>query len=154
MKHEFIATMQRAEGMDGAYVVIPFDVEQAFGAKRVKVKAWFDGVLYRGSIVRMEGEYLLGLTKAVRAQIGKQPGAQLTVQVEKDEEERSVEVPPELAVALNALPEVAVYFHSLSYSHQREYVLWIDSAKTEATRTARVEKTVAMLSEKRTFREK
>lgn len=154
MEYVFTAEIHQAEGIDGAYVVVPFDVESIFGAKRVKVKAWFDGVLYRGSVVRMDGEYLVGLTKEIRNRIGKQPGALVEVKLEKDEEERMVELPQELRNALEGMQEAKAYFDKLSYSHKREYVLWIDSAKTAETRTARVEKTIAMLSANKTFRAK
>ena len=154
MEHVFTAEIQQAEGMDGAYVIVPFDVEQVFGAKRVKVKAWFDGAPYRGSIVRMDVEYLVGLTKDIRKQIGKQPGAIVEVRLEKDEEARVVELPSELKAAFEITPEIKAYFDKLSYSHQREYVLWIDGAKTSETRANRTEKTVAMLAQKRTLREK
>lgn len=52
-----------------------------FGKGRVKVHATFDGHPYDGSIVNMgmkdeEGNicYILGIQKAIRATIGKQPG--------------------------------------------------------------------------------
>lgn len=154
MEHIFITKIQQAEGLDGAYVVIPFDVEHTFGAKRVKVKAWFDGVLYRGSIVRMDGEYMVGLTKEIRNLIGKQPGAQVEVRIEKDEDERTVELPEELELALIKLPGTRDFFEKLSYSHKREYVLWIDSAKTAETRLRRTEKTLEMLVAKKMFRDK
>ena len=35
----------------------------------------------------------------------------------------------------------------LSYSHQREYVMWINEAKKEATRQSRVMKTIEMLKQ-------
>ena len=49
----FDAVIQKVEGIDGAYVEIPFDVREAFGRGRVKVRATFDGVPYDGSVVRM-----------------------------------------------------------------------------------------------------
>ncbi|TYP48134.1 DUF1905 domain-containing protein [Thermosediminibacter litoriperuensis] len=53
MKQRFQAEIKKHEGINGAYIETPFDVEAVFGAKRVKVKAYFDGKEYRGSIVRM-----------------------------------------------------------------------------------------------------
>ena len=34
---------------------VPFDVEEAFGSKRPKVKAMIEGVPYRGILTRMGG---------------------------------------------------------------------------------------------------
>jgi uncharacterized protein YdeI (YjbR/CyaY-like superfamily) len=40
------------------------------------------------------------------------------------------------------------FFGSLSYTHQKEYVRWIESAKKEETRRARILKTTEMLGRK------
>ncbi|HCF48791.1 MAG TPA: hypothetical protein DER60_00825, partial [Syntrophomonas sp.] len=82
----FTAIVKKHEGINGAYVEIPFDVEEVFGAKRVKVKARFDGVEYRGSIVRMGGCYWIGLTQELRKTIAKNPGDSVQVEIEKDED--------------------------------------------------------------------
>ena len=60
------------------------------------MQASFNGVWYRGSIVRMGGVMMLGVTKAVMAEAGAGPGDVLDVVVENDEVPREVEVPPEL----------------------------------------------------------
>ncbi|MCI8497095.1 MAG: DUF1905 domain-containing protein [Clostridiales bacterium] len=73
--YEFDAVIQKVEGIDGAYVEIPFDVRAVFGKGRVPVDATFDGVPYQGSLVRMKTPgHILGLRKDIRAKIGKQPG--------------------------------------------------------------------------------
>jgi hypothetical protein len=51
-KRAFTATIQNAGG-GGAFVEVPFDVEQAFGSKKPKVRALIEGVPYRGTLVRM-----------------------------------------------------------------------------------------------------
>ena len=50
---KFEAVIKKHPQKDAAYIEMPFDVEAVFGAKRVKVVAKFDGVEYRGSIVKM-----------------------------------------------------------------------------------------------------
>lgn len=139
MEWKFDATIQAAEGIDGAYVVIPFDVPQAFGARRVKVAVTFDGEPYRGSIVPMGGEFLLGLTKAVRQVIGKGPGDTVAVVLRRDEEPRIVTLGDDARAALDADEAARAAFDKMSYSHQRQYQLWIDEAKTEATRAKRIQ---------------
>ena len=68
---EPLAVIEDAGG-GGMFVSIPFDVEAAFGKKRVKVIATIDGVLYRGSLMRMGGPcHILGVLKDIRRQIGK-----------------------------------------------------------------------------------
>lgn len=72
---EFDAVIHKVEGIDGAYVEIPFDVKATFGKGRVPVTATFDGYPYDGSLVRMGTPgHIIGIRKEIRAKIGKQPG--------------------------------------------------------------------------------
>ena len=74
-RYAFDAVIRKVPDIDGAYVEIPLDVKREFGKGRVKVRAWFDGVEYEGSLVRMKTPFhILGIRKDIRAAIGKQPG--------------------------------------------------------------------------------
>lgn len=151
-EHAFSAVI-RAAGGGGAYVDVPFDVEEAFGRKRVPVVAHIDGEPYRGSLVRMGGPaHMLLIRKDVRERIGKQPGDTVSVTLREDTEERTVDVPEDLAAALAADDDAATFFNGLSYTHRREYVQWITEAKREQTRRDRVAKTLGMLQEGRRSR--
>ena len=77
----FDAVLQAVPDKGGAYVVFPWNIREEFGNGRVKVHTTFDGVPYDGSIVNMgvrdeAGEicYIIGVLKAIRQAIGKQPG--------------------------------------------------------------------------------
>ena len=141
----FRAPIERGIG-GGAFVVVPFDVEAAFGAKRIKVKALIDGQPYRGSLVRMGGPgHILGVLKEIQARIGKSIGDEVEVVVEEDVEPRLVEAPADLKAALAADPAARQAYDRLSYTHQREYVRWIDEAKREPTRRERIDRTVDRL---------
>src|SRR5215831_14946966 len=95
-KQTFTATIQNAGG-GGAFVEVPFDVEEAFGSKRPKIKALIEGVPYRGLLVRMGGpNHMLLVLKGIREQIGKTFGDEIKVTVEEDIEERVVTIPAEL----------------------------------------------------------
>jgi uncharacterized protein YdeI (YjbR/CyaY-like superfamily) len=59
----------------------------------------------------------------------------------------TLDIPAELTRVL-ARKKLNEFFGSLSYTHQKEYVRWIESAKKEETRAARVVKTVEMLGRK------
>jgi hypothetical protein len=146
-KHTFTATIQNAGG-GGAFVDVPFDVEAAFGSKRPKVKAMIEGVPYRGILTRMGTEcHLLVVLKEIREQIGKTFGDEVAITVEPDTEPRVIEVPAELKKAFKTEKEAKVFFDKLSYTHQKEYITWIDEAKREETRQNRIAKTVEMLKE-------
>jgi hypothetical protein len=59
--------------------------------------ALVDGEPYRGSIAPMGGgRHVLGISKAIRAAIGKDVGDSVKVVLEHDSEPRTVETPPDL----------------------------------------------------------
>lgn len=138
-QHSFSAVIEGAEG-GGAFVTVPFDVEATFGKKRVKVTATFDGVSYRGSVVRMGGDaHILLVRKDVRTAIGKGVGDCVAVTLAEDTEPRTLNPPEDFLAALEARPDALHSFQALSYSHQRQYVQWITEAKRPQTRAKRIE---------------
>jgi hypothetical protein len=142
----FTAPLEEAP-RGGAYVVVPPEVVDGLGGGgRMKVAATFDRIPYRGSIVRMGGESVIGVLKDIRAQLGKGPGDEIVVTVEPDLEERVVEIPPELATLLEAHPEARKAFDALSYSHRREHASHVAEAKKAETRQRRAEKTIESLT--------
>ncbi|MBP1755772.1 MAG: antitermination protein NusB [Firmicutes bacterium] len=149
MRQEFDAVIKKVEGVNGAYIEPPFDVEAVFGAKRVKVLATFDSASYRGSLVRMGGCYMLGMTQEIRRQIGKDAGDMVRVTIEKDEEERVLEIPEDFKIALESDNKALETYDKLSYSGKKDYILWITDAKREETRKDRINKAIAKLTEGR-----
>jgi hypothetical protein len=146
-RQRFRARIEDAGG-GGAFVTVPFDVEQVYGAKRVKVRATFDGAPYRGTLVRMGGPcHILPILKEIRERIGKNCGDEVEVVLEEDTAPRVVAVPPDLQAALSDNPSAAAFFAQLSYTHQKEYVRWVEDAKREQTRQARIVRTVELLLE-------
>jgi hypothetical protein len=142
---KFTARIEEAP-RGGAFVVLPAPVIQELGGGgRIKVKATFDGIPYRGSIVRMGGESVIGLLKDIRGGLGKGPGDDIEVTVERDLEEREVEIPAELAALLDASPAAQKAFDALSYSHRREHALHVAEAKKPETRQRRAAKTIETL---------
>ncbi len=143
----FTAIIQNAGG-GGAFVDVPFDVEAVFGSKRPRVKAMIEGVPYRGILTRMGTEHhILIILKDIRQKIGKSFGDEVTITVEPDTEPRVLDIPAELKKALKTEKEAQAFFDKLSYTHRREYVLWINEAKKEETRRNRVAKAIEMLKE-------
>lgn len=147
-KQTFKALIQNAGG-GGAFVEVPFDVEKEFGSKKPRVKALIEGIPYRGTLVRMGTDcHLLLVLKSIREQAGKTFGDEVKVTVEPDTEERVVELPAELKKAFKVEKDAKAFFDKLSYTHQREYVMWINEAKKEETRQSRITKTIEMLKKK------
>ncbi len=145
--YTFTAPIQNAGG-GGAFVEIPFDVEKAFGSKKPRIKAMIEGVPYRGTLVRMGSEcHMLIILKGIREQIGRTFGDKVMITVEADDEPRVVKVPMDLMKELKKDKEARAFFVKLSYTHQKEYVKWIEDAKKDETRRARIVKTIEMLKQ-------
>jgi len=151
-KHTFNATIQNAGG-GGAIVEVPFDVEKELGSKRPKIKAMIEGVPYRGLLVRMGGpNHILIILKGIREQVGKTFGDEIKVSVELDVEERVATVPAALKRAFKSDQDAKAAFEKLSYTHQKEYVTWINEAKKEETRTRRITQTMEKLKKRKKSR--
>ncbi len=146
-KYSFTATIEAASvGGGGACILFPYDVEKEFGTKgRVPVQATFDGIPYTGSLVKYgQPQHMLGILKALREHLGKQPGDKVKVELWKDEATRTVDIPADFAALLKKEKLLPV-FEKLSYTHRKEYVRWITEAKKAETRAARLTKSIAML---------
>jgi len=130
---KFTAVIQKDAKMDVTFIYIDFDVEKAFGKKRLKVKVWYDKVLYRGLLTKYKGVYHVIINKEIRAQIGKTAGETISVKIEEDLEERTVEIPIVMEDFFKKEKALKAVFDKLAFTHQKEYVVWITSAKKEET---------------------
>ena len=75
MELRFSAVILQNQDMDAAYVEVPYDIKKLFGKGRLLVNAAFDGIPYRGQVVKMGTPcYIIGVTKQIRRQIGKDFG--------------------------------------------------------------------------------
>ncbi len=115
------------------------------GAKRFPVRATVNGYTWRTTVTPMRGEYLLGLSRAVREAAGVEAGARVDVKLELDRAPREVELPQALAAALNGDAAARAAFEALSFTHRKEYARWIAEAKREDTRERRVARALERL---------
>jgi hypothetical protein len=115
------------------------------GAKRFPVVATVNGYTWRTTVVRMGGEFLLGLSKEVRQGAGAEAGDEVDVTLELDTAPREVEVPEALAAALAADPEAKASFDRMAFTHRKEYARWIADAKQEQTRQRRLGQALEMI---------
>jgi len=146
----FDGKLQHEEG-GGTFVVFPYDVEKLYGVKgRVPVKVTFDGIPYRGSMVKMgTPHHLLLLLKEIREKLGKDRGDTVHVTVELDKAPRVVILAKDVEAAYKKAKVLEAY-RSMSYSHQREYNLWIEDAKQAETRRRRIDKAIEQIRAKKT----
>jgi uncharacterized protein YdeI (YjbR/CyaY-like superfamily) len=99
-------------------------------------------------MVKMGGPcHILLILKDIRERLGKDRGDTVHVTVELDEAPRVVVLSKDVEAAYQKA-KVLDQYRSLSFSHQREYNLWIEDAKQAETRKRRIEKAVAELRAK------
>ncbi|KYJ97317.1 YdeI/OmpD-associated family protein [Microbacterium sp. CH1] len=120
--------------------VASFDAGKAF-----PVAVTIGGRTARLRLARMGGENMIGLSKAARADLGVEIDQEVDAVIRLDTAERTVEVPPALAAALDADPAVRAAFDALSPSARKEHARAVAEAKQEATRERRISKIVESL---------
>lgn len=62
---------------------------------------------------------------------------------------RQITLPPDMKAVLEQSPNALAFYHTLSFSNKKEYVVWILSAKQEKTRQERLTKLVEKLAAKK-----
>jgi hypothetical protein len=140
----FRAVLGGTEG-EAPTVDLPFDAKERFGKARAAVRGSVNGADFRTTVAVYGGVHLIGFNKDVRDRAGIAIGDEVEVRLERDDEPRTVDMPPALAAALEEDGEAKAAFESLSYTHRREYAEWIAEAKREEIRVHRVAKAVEML---------
>ena len=82
----------------------------------------------------------------MRKGIGKKKGAMVKVQLQEDKKE--IPLSAELMECLQDDPQALAYFQTLPRSHQQYFSKWIEGAKTEQTKTARLTRALIALGKK------
>jgi hypothetical protein len=147
MTEQHFSTTVGSDDPSSLFIVIPPEVVAALSEKkRPPVRVTLNGdYTYRLTVSVYDGRYYLPIRREIREACGLAPGMPVDVTLALDEEPRTVEVPDDLAAAFAGDPEARAVFDRLSFTHQREYVEWITSAKREETQTRRVAQTLEML---------
>lgn len=125
--------------------VPPEVVEKLGGGARPPVTITVNGHSWKSRVAIMRGRHLLGLSHANRKAAGVEIGEEVEVELELDTEPRVVVEPADFAQALDADPVARAAYDGLSFSHKREHVHAIESAKKPETRQRRIEKAIATL---------
>lgn len=114
--------------------------------KEFKVKGKLDKyVINRVSLMPMgDGAFIMPVNAAMRKAIGKRHGAMVKVELEADDS--AFVFNKDFMECLDFEPEAKKHFKTLTGSHQRYFSKWIDSAKTEPTKTKRIAMAVNALA--------
>ncbi|MBC7936214.1 MAG: DUF1905 domain-containing protein [Rhizobacter sp.] len=83
-----------------------------------------------------EGNFIMPVNAAMRKGTRKKMGD--TIQLELEEDKEELKISADFLECLADDPGALKHFNSLPKSHQQYYSKWIDSAKTEPTKTKRI----------------
>ena len=120
-------------------------VDELGGGKRAAVVVGIGDRTARVRLAVMDGRNVIGLSKAVRTQLGVDIGDEVDATIDLDTAEREVEVPDDLATALTDAGARAA-FEGLSYSRRKEIARSLAEAKRPETRERRIAAAVAELA--------
>jgi uncharacterized protein YdeI (YjbR/CyaY-like superfamily) len=133
-------------GKTATGMTVPDDVVERLDAgKRPPVKVTINGYTYANTVAVMGGRYMIGVAAEHRAAAGVQAGDEVQVTLELDAGPRTVEVPADLAEALQAAGATDA-FERLAFTHRKEHVRAITDAKKPETRERRIAKAVEMIT--------
>lgn len=147
------ARLKKFEGRGTwTYVSVPFDAAKIFGqVGQIKIKGSINGVPFRSSLMpNGDGSHFLVVNKSVRDRAQVKCGAIIEVALAPDQEARIIRTPGDLKAVLSRSRAAQAEWDRLSYSHKKEYVDWITSAKKDGTRKLRLAKAASMLAGGRT----
>ncbi len=113
--------------------------------KSFRIRGSLDNYKFEGmALIPMgEGNFILALKAEIRKKIRKQKGDSLQLTIEADN--NPVKLNAELMECLADEPEGLSFFNTLTPGHRKYFSNWIDSAKTEITRTKRIAQTINAL---------
>jgi hypothetical protein len=134
------------------FIAVPFDAATEWGTRgRIAVKGTINGFPYRTNIQPMEGRHLLTFNKQLQAGAKAKAGDRVSVVMERDMEERTVEIPPELLIVFAKNKEARALWDKLALTHRKEFAQWISGGKQEETRKQRATKALTMIVDKKTI---
>lgn len=157
---KFTATVHRfekqGEKTGWTYIEIPQDIAQKLkpgNKKSFRVKGKLDNYKITGiSLLPMGGgSFIMAINATMRKGIGKKHGATLNVQLTEDK--KPYELNADFMECLQDEPKALSNFNAMPRSFQNYYSKWIESAKTEPTRTKRIAYAVSTLAKAMSFPE-
>jgi hypothetical protein len=157
---EFTATLlkfdKQGEKTGWTYIEIPAEIAGRLkpgNKKSFRVKGKLDNYKIRQvALLPMGGGgFIMAINAQMRKGIGKRNGAMIRVQFSVDSE--PIKLSSEFMECLADEPAGLQFFNQLPQGHQNYFSKWIESAKTEQTRTKRISMAINALARKMGFGE-
>lgn len=140
---------EQGEKTGWTYIQIPVNIAQQLkpgNKKAFRVKGRLDNFEINGvALMPMgDGSFIMPFNAAMRKGTGKRKGAMVTASLETDN--APLKPDEDFLICLNDEPSALKYFNSLPGAHKNYISKWIESAKTEPTKTKRIAIAVSALS--------
>jgi hypothetical protein len=148
MEMRFKVKLERYQDTEVLHVYLPFDVFEVFGTRaRLAVKGSINGFPFRSSIFPMGGgKFYMVANREMREGAKLKAGDVAEFLMEKDDDPRAITTPPDLLKALNGRKSAKKVWDRLSYTHRKEHIVAIESAKKPETRARRIAKALETLA--------
>ena len=144
----FRVKLEGVEGMETAALRPPFDVPTVFGTRaRVPVRGTVNGYPFRSSLCNMGSGHMMVVNRTIRTGGKCEAGDIVDVVLERDRQERTVEVPTTIEKVIASNKTAQATWDSLSYTHRKEWIRALTEAKREETKAARMKRLMAALKE-------
>jgi hypothetical protein len=145
---------KQGEKTGWTYILIPFKIAEKIkpGTKtsfRVKGKIDDHKIKSVALLPMGGGDFIMPVNATMRKAIKKTKGGTVIMELEKDT--APLKLSAELLACLEDEPEAKAYFDTLPGSHRQYFSKWIESAKTEATKTKRIATVVIAFANKLTY---
>jgi hypothetical protein len=155
LKAEIERFSKNGEKTGWSYVFIPQDVaDQIKSNSRIgfRVRGFIDQIAISGmSVMPVKDEgFILPLNKPLRKALKKEEGALIELNLEFDVDFK-IEMPDDLEICLAQEEGLLEHFLSIPKSHQNYFINWLNTAKTEPTRTKRIVMIVNAMYHKQDF---
>lgn len=145
-KLKFKVKLDGMASSEVAALTATFDVEKVFGTRaRVPVRGTINGFSFRSSLMPMGGCHRMVVNKTIRDGAGVKAGDTVSVVMEWDEAERTVDPPPLLKREIAKSKAAQANWEKQSFTNKKEMARSILEVKQEETRVRRLAKVMDVL---------
>jgi hypothetical protein len=132
---------------DGAVITMPFDPDEAWGAKaNHPVGGTIDDCRIRGRLMPAGSGWVLTLAPNRLRGIGLAVGDDVTVELAPEGPQRG-DLADDVSLALAANPAAGTFFDTLAQFYRKAYLRWIDAtSRRPDVRAARIAEVVDLLA--------
>ena len=147
MRAQRFRALVAAGPRDRAVIAVPFDPDQAWGARAEHpVAGTINGRFVRGTIAPDGSGWAFTVTPMWMRDAGVAAGDDVIVELAPEGPQRG-DLADDIAAALEANPAAAAFFDTLAQFYRKAYLRWIDATtRRPDLRAARIEEVVDLLA--------